>query len=248
MHERRDGLREGLARGLSQACVYCLEAQKTVLQIHGRMQSVPTKKFFDMMTKGMLTSATTSGIVFGSYFTVYHTIGANQVWAGPISAFTTSFIKIPISNSMRLLQAGLAKNVFDAGHKIVRAHRVRGLYRGYSASLLEDMIEFDLRTRMYNNIRGRLQGKDAHPQFGMVMGGLVGMAVAWLTTPFDTIRAHMAVEATKAKKTHNVLRTAQNLWKSGGIPALYRGAMIRALSNAVKSALFYMFFESLTLV
>lgn len=250
MHDRKDGLREGIARGLSQACVYCFEAQKTILQVYGKIPNVPAKKLFEMMTKGMVESAATSTIVFGSYFTVYHSIGSQNLWAGPVSAFATSFIKIPISNSMRLMQAGLADNVVDAGRKIVRAKKVRGLYGGYATSLCEDIIEFDLRTRMYNGIRNKISsaGDPLPPQIGMFVGAMVGMFAAWVTTPFDTIRAHIAVDAASKGKKRCVLRTTQVLWKQGGVPALYRGATIRALSNAIKSALFYMFFETLSLM
>lgn len=253
MHDRKDGLREGIARGLSQACVYCFEAQKTLLQVYGKVPNVPAKALLETMTKGMLQSATTSSIVFGSYFTVYHSVGAQNVWAGPVSAFATSFIKIPISNSMRLMQAGLASNVLDAGRKIVKAKKVPGLYSGYATSLAEDIIEFDLRTRMYDAIRGKVAestksgGKNAiHPQLGMVLGGVVGMIAAWVTTPFDTVRAHIAIDASKKGNKRCIVSTSRQLWKQGGVPAFYRGATIRAVSNAVKSALFYMFFETLS--
>lgn len=247
MHDRKDGLREGVARGLSQACVYCFEAQKTILQVYGKIPNVPAKKLFEMMTKGMVESAATSSVVFGSYFTVYHSIGSQNIWAGPVSAFATSFIKIPISNSMRLLQAGLADNVLDAGRKIVRAKKVRGLYGGYATSLCEDIIEFDLRTRMYNAVRGKVATKDqTNPQLGMLIGGMVGMIAAWVTTPFDTIRAHIAVDAASKGKKRCIISTSRHLWNQGGVPAFYRGATIRAVSNAIKSALFYMFFEALS--
>lgn len=246
MHERKDGLREGIARGLSQACVYCFEAHKTVVQLYGKVPNVPAKHMVEMLAKGMVQSASTSTIVFGSYFTVYHSIGAQNIWAGPCSAFATSFIKIPISNSMRLMQAGLAENVLDAGKKIVRAKRVRGLYSGYMASLAEDMIEFDLRARMYSTLRGKLTTDGViHPQAGMLLGGLVGMLAAWITTPFDTVRAHIAVDAASQGRKRSIVRTTQKLWTQGGVPAFYRGAVIRAFSNAIKSALFYMFFETL---
>lgn len=252
MHERKDGLREGIARGLSQACVYCFEAHKTALQLYGRVPNAPAKQVLEMLAKGMVQSASTSTIVFGSYFTVYHTIGAQNIWAGPCSAFVTSFIKIPISNSMRLMQAGLANSVLDAGRKIVRAKKVRGLYSGYGASLLEDIIEFDMRARMYSMLRNKItnngNSKDTvHPQLGMLLGGFVGMMAAWVTTPFDTVRAHIAVDAASKGRKRCVLRTTQALWSQGGVPAFYRGATIRALSNAIKSALFYMFFESLNI-
>ncbi len=246
MQERRHGgMREGLARGLSAACLYGLEAHKTMLQVHGR--GLSGANMLEMMVKGMFTSAITSSVVFGSYFSVYHSIGPANFWAGPVSAVATSVIKIPLSNTIRLMQAGLAKNVVDAGRKIVQARRVRGLYNGYTASVAEDIIEFDLRTRMYSGIRSRVPDQ-ANPWTGLSIGAVVGMFAAWITTPFDTIRAHMAIEAAGLAKRRSVMKTAAHLYKTGGVSALYRGATIRAMSNAMKHALFFMFYESITIV
>lgn len=252
MHDRKNGLREGVARALSQALVYGMEAQKTMIQVYGKggASAAVAVRVMDGLAKGMLTSAATSGIVFGSYFTVYNSIGASNLWAGPVSAFTSSVIKIPISNSMRLMQAGLARNVVDAGRKIVRAQRVRGLYSGYGASLAEDIIEFDLRTRMYTALRpkGKGEGAGANAGMGLGLGAAVGMFAAWITTPFDTVRAHMALEAAGVAKKRSITATAMQLYRDGGVPALYRGAGMRAMSNAIKSGLFYMFCEALTFV
>lgn len=248
MQERKNGLREGIARGLSQACVFCFEAQKTMLQVHGRVDSMSLRGVVDMMSKGVVTSAITSGIVFSGYFTVYHSIGTQNIWAGPVSAFTTSFLKIPISNSMRLIQAGMASNILDAGRRIVRARRIGGLYHGYGASLAEDVIEFDLRTRLYRSMRERVPEERKDSYIGLGLGAIAGSSTAWLTTPFDTIRAHMAVDAAKTCTKRSMLATAAYLYRNGGFPMLYRGATLRATSNAVKSALFYMFFETLTMI
>jgi hypothetical protein len=248
MHERKNGLQEGIARGLSQACVYCIEAHKTVIQVYGKAPKIPAKQFISQLGRGMIESATTSTLIFGSYFTVYHSIGSHNLLAGPVSAFTTSFIKIPISNSMRLTQAGMARNVLDAGSKIIKAKSIKGLYGGYVASLAEDIIEFDLRTRMYNGIKQHIANQKRYlntSQLGIFLGGMVGMFAACVTTPFDTVRAHIAIDAAKMGSKKCVLTTTKLLWKQGGIPAFYRGMSIRALSSAIKSSLFYMFFETL---
>jgi hypothetical protein len=244
MHERKDGLREGVARGLSQACVYCLEAQKTLLQVYGKIPVMEPAKLLHMTTKGMLESVLTSGIVFGTYFSVYNGIGMTNPLAGPLATFTTSVIKIPISNSMRLLQAGMAPSLIGATSKILKAQRMRGLYSGYGVSILEDLIEMDMRIRLYNEMKKRVPD-GSNPAVGVGLGAISGMLASWVTTPFDTIRAHMAIAASTHKKNQSAWRTTCRLYRKTGIKGMYCGSHMRALSNGMKCALFFMFFEML---
>ena len=246
MHDRKDGLREGIARGMSQACVYCYEAQKTMLQVYGTVPKMPPVQFIQVMSRGLVESVITSGVVFGSYFSVYNHMGMANPFAGPIATLATSIIKTPISNSMRILQAGLAPNLVQATTKIIKAKSVGGLYSGYRTSIVEDMIEIDLRVRTYKILRETLATHtNVSPSLALGIGALSGMVTAWITTPFDTIRAHMAVDATSQTKNIGPIAQATKLIKKGGVRQLYNGATIRAVSNGVKSALFYMFFEML---
>lgn len=246
VHDRKDGLREGIARGMSQACVYCYEAQKTMLQVYGKVPKMPPVQFIQVMSRGLAESVLTSGIVFGSYFSVYNHIGMTNPFAGPIATLATSVIKTPISNSMRILQAGLAPNLIQATKKIIKAKSVGGLYSGYRTSILEDMIEIDMRVRTYKFLRDTLSNHtNVSPSLALGIGALSGMVTAWVTTPFDTVRAHMAVDATTKTKNKGPIVQAAKLIKKGGVRQLYNGAMVRAVANGVKNALFYMFFEML---
>lgn len=248
MEDRKHGVHEGIARGLSQACVYSLEAQKTLLQVYGKIPNVPPHKMFEMLTRGMLQSVFTSGTVFTCYFSVYNQVGIHNPFAGSIATFSTSLIKTPIANGMRLIQAGVASHLPDAWRKIVATKKglnVRSLYSGYGTSMLEDVIEMDMRVRMYQALRQTVS-KDAtiNPVLGLGLGAVTGMFTSWITTPFDTLKANMILETTQQNQIC-VWRTTKKVWKQGGIRALYRGGTVRAISNGIKSALFYLFLEFL---
>lgn len=241
MDKKENGLREGMARALTQACIYGMEAKKTLLQVHGKIPKFPPKVIFQRWTNGMLTSTVTSGIVFGTYFSVYNPI-QHHWYAGTAAALTTSIIKIPISNGMRLMQSGCVNNIFAAGRKIITAHTWKGLYTGYGLSLLEDIIELDLRARIYRAIR---KEKDFDMKIGIYGGAVSGSVAACITTPFDTLRAHMAVNASKQRIMLNTMQLTRKIVKDHGVAGLYRGAGMRMLSNAVKGALFYSIYEML---
>lgn len=232
--KRADGLREGIARGISQACVFCIEAGKSAQQIGSqnvlmsRWQKDPIR-----LVRTMAESAMSSGVVFGTYFTVYNHIGMANPLAGPIASIFTSFIKIPIGNAMRCVHVGLSPCLVSGTKRIVKLQGVRrGLYSGYGLSLIEDMIENDMRTRLYVYIKERAPDNVA---YCVGCGALAGMIASFVTTPFDTVRANMILCQKKATDAFLDL----------GFMGLYKGAGHRVVSNGMKYALFFMTFEML---
>lgn len=234
------GLREGIARSVSQACIYGLEARKTLLQVYGK---IPAKGVPGQWLPGMITSSVTSGLVFGAYFSVYNRLHAHW-FAGTVAAFSTSLVKIPISNGMRLMQTGAAPHLFAATRKIVAAKSWRGLYTGYRLSLMEDIIEMDLRARLYKALR--TDTKENGQVWRGFSGGAISSSIAsGITTPFDTLRSHMAIHASNRGKCVKIIPTMRTIIQKHGIMGLYHGATLRVASNAIKGALFFSLYEML---
>jgi hypothetical protein len=238
-NKQSDGLKEGIARALSQAFTYGIDLQKTFLQVHGK--SLNITNFLQVIQKGMIQSSLTSGIVYSSYFSVYNAMYPHPL-ASPIAALSSSVLKTPISNSMRVMQSNMNIDSFlHAGSKIHKKHGIGGLYSGYGISLAEDIIEMDLRIRFYEAVSSLLEPYiPPGPHRGLLIGALSGAAAAAATTPFDTLRAHLAVQATKSTRV-SALQTTHKLVKTSGPKALFRGYEYRALGTGIKMALFYMF-------
>jgi hypothetical protein len=241
--ECSNGLLEGISRGASQACVYILEFQKTQLQVYGRLPSFTAAEWLHNISKGVVSSAITAGIVYATYFSVYNSI-ADKVIGGIMATVATSVIKIPIANSMRVLQSGNLPHVFSAAGSILKAQGMRGLYSGYGLSLIDDYIDMECRLRIYKHLRSLVPEGNMNQQMGLIMGAISGSIAAAITTPFDTIRCHMAVSSTHAIQRSS-LRTIHGMYIVGGLPIFLRGLGYRASSNAVRTALFYMFYEVL---
>lgn len=247
MTKRTDGVLEGVARSISQAAVFLLDTQKTRKQVYGCLASAPPISWGQFIRNGMLTSVSTSGLVFGTYYSIYNGIGADQWHAGPCAALATSLLKIPISNSMRFMQSGYARGPISAARTLYQTKKWKGLYSGYGVSFLEDLVELDTRTRVYQQLRKHFCGLAIDEQraiksaVGASLGAVSGAMTAWITTPFDTVRSHMAV----AKGGENGLRVAQSIIRDRGIQGLYAGAVLRASSSAIKSSLFFLCLETL---
>jgi len=239
---RGGGLKEGVARALSQACTYGMDLQKSFLQVHGKTLNLQT--FFQVLYKGMVQSSLTSGVVYASYFSVYNALQPHPA-AGVVAAVTNAIIKIPISNSMRVMQTNPSiNNVFKAGRKIHRNHGVRGLYTGLGMSLSEDIIEWDLRIRLHAACSQAMEPfLPSGPQRGLVAGAISGATAAALTTPFDTMRAIMAAQSATTRDHRSALQTLHGVVHSYGPQALFRGYELRAVATGIKMALFYMFME-----
>jgi len=238
-----EGLVEGMSRGASQACVYILELQKTQLQVHGRLPRYTGAEWLQHIYKGVVSSAITAGMVYGTYFSIYNSM-TDKVLGGMLATVATSVIKIPIANSMRVLQSGNLPHVFSAGHTIVKAQGLRGLYSGYGLSLIDDYIDMECRIRIYQYLRSLVPDDKMNHPLGLGMGAISGCVAAGITTPFDTIRCNMAISSTNIVKK-NCFGTIQGMYQLGGLPIFLRGIGYRTSSNAVRSALFFMFYELL---
>lgn len=237
------GLLEGVSRAASQVCVYALEFQKTQLQVHGHIPRLTPAEWMQHMSRGMLSSALTAGMVYGTYFSVYNTI-TDKLVAGMAATVATSLIKIPISNSMRVLQSGNYPHVLSSGRAILRAQGFPGIYKGYVLSLVDDYLDMECRIRVYTYLRALVPEGQMNHHTGLVMGAITGSIAAAITTPFDTVRCHMAVSSTHKSGT-GLLKTISHMYQMGGPPVFVRGIGYRASSNALRTALFCMFYEML---
>ena len=244
--ESKGGLHEGVARALSQACVYPIETRKTLLQVYGNVSHIRTP--FTKWLSGLSTSCLTSGIVFCTYFTIYNNMVPSP-FATSTAAFVTSFLKLPLGNSMRLMQCGTSNNIIHAGKKLCKKDGIGGLYSGYSLCLIEDAIDMDLRLRLYNTFISAHSKKKQplSPVILTVYGATAGAISCAITTPFDTIRARMCFNIAKncTALDRNAVHIGKMILFQEGLRGFWKGASLRLTSNAVKSGLFFCFLNIL---
>jgi hypothetical protein len=251
------GWQEGVARGVSQALTYAIEIQKTVEQVYGRGPQWTPGQWASNVGRGIWQSSLTAGFVYHAYFTIYNALYPSP-WAGAVAAFATSLVKVPIGNCMRVLQATSAPTILHIGANIVRKRGPAALYSGYALSLIEDIIEMDVRMRIYYALMGPptdMQGQEkasaaASPVTGVMVGTLAGSVAAAITTPFDTMRSQLAFMNNNGQRMANgkymtSVQVLGHICKKNGPWALYRGAHLRATSIGLKAALYFACLEGL---
>jgi hypothetical protein len=244
------GWQEGVARGVSQALTYAIEIQKTVEQVYGRGPQWTPGQWASNVGRGIWQSSLTAGFVYHAYFTIYNALYPSP-WAGAVAAFATSVVKVPIGNCMRVLQATAAPTIVHIGINMVRKRGPAALYSGYFLSLVEDVIEMDVRMRIYyalvgppSDAGGTASHATASPITGVMIGTLAGSVAAAITTPFDTMRSQLAFMNNSGQRMTSV-QVLGHICKKNGPLALYRGAHLRATSIGLKAALYFACLEGL---
>ena len=233
------GVHEGIAKGISQGLVFGIESHKTLYQVHGFIPKLPTKQIICRWTSGLLSSCSLAGLVFFSYYSIYNRVILSQFasFAGPISSFVTSSFKIPASNGMRMLLCGKVSNVIDGCKHLYRSNKLRGLYSGYRVSLFEDIIEMDMRNRIYKRFSSKNKNKNV--VYNTIVGTVAGSFASGITTPFDTLRLHMSL----TPSVRNPMEVCNSIIEKNGVFALYRGVRMRVASNAIKHITFFLILE-----
>lgn len=223
-----NGIKEGISRCLSQMTTYPFESHKIKLQVHG--YSCQKISF-----NGIYQSSITSGIIFSLYYSIYNNLQGNPL-ASTIASIVTSFIKIPVGNCMRLLQLNNEKtNIIKCAKLLILSKGVKGLYSGYTLSILEDIIEHNIRNSIYDF--GKVLIQD--PFANMIIGCFAGSFSAGITTPFDTMKSKLIYDKNKI----NVIQMIYHIHKSSGLKSFYTGCNIRTLSNATRYGMYYLFLE-----
>lgn len=234
------GAREGLAKSLSNALAYGVDSRKTLYQFHGFIPKLPKDVLMKRWINGITTSSFTAGFVYYLYYSIYNRLILTP-YAGPLSALATSFIKLPISNSIKIMQLARVDNLIE-GVKYLRKSKT--LYSGYALSLIEDTIELDIKNRLYNTFK-----TNNSIFYNIVVGTCSSSVASAFTTPFDNVRLQMCtggiggiggIGGTNEKP----LTIFKNLVKTN---SMYKGTKFRVLSNMTKNMSFFFIFEFIKL-
>jgi hypothetical protein len=227
------GVLEGIAKGLSNALSYGVDSRKTLYQLHGFVPKLSRGKLH-----GLTSSCICIGLIYFGYFSVYNRMlqTSYSMFSGQVAALATSSVRLPIYNGIRMMQSGKASSIYQGCMQLYKSSvpfRMGNMYKGYVVSLMEDMIEMDVKNRLYNKFRNDRK----HVSYNVAVGTVSSASAAYITTPFDNIKLQMCV-ANKDKSSWKVIQ--QN-----GLQALIRGSRMRVTSNVIKNSSFFLILEVL---
>jgi len=225
---RNLGLREGIAKGLSNVFAYGTDSRKTLYQLHGFVPVLPKAVLIKRWTSGLSSSCLCIGFIYGLYFSIYNSLLSTPL-AGPLSALAISTIKLPIYNGIKVMQSGCSDSIVGG---IKYLSKSSNIYNGYFLSLCEDTIELDLKNRLYNGF------KHDNKIYNICIGTLSSVFASDVTTPFDNVRLHMCVNNKLPLTIVKELISTRSL---------YKGVCLRMKSNVTKNIGFFVLFELLSI-
>ena len=153
--------------------------------------------------------------------------------AGATAGFIESLIITPFELVKTNLQTTNTKNPINSTINIYRHNGIRGLYRGFSTTVLRQSINQASNFTIYNEIRKKIIKEDEKPNLLKVMGAgfISGSIGPILNNPFDVIKTRY-MNPKYNDKYKSIISTVHNIIKKEGIRKLYSGLGLRLVRVA----------------
>lgn len=166
-------------------------------------------------------------------------------------AAASALIRVPGDVLKHNVQAFHYPNIVECARDICSRKGVRGLYKGFGATLVRDVPELVIEFTTYEMLASWFQ--DARARWGdkvpdlphsmkhLVLGGAAGAVSAVLTTPLDVVKTSLQVGG--ADK--GIVATAMSVWQERGVVGFTAGMGPRVAQTTVLAALFFCLYEKL---
>jgi len=247
------------ARACSQSTIHPIDTIKVRMQSGSLTQGGSLLSTTKSLYRGVGGAAGGAGIAIGAYYAFYGAslrflrdrgvpIGSAAFAAGAAGAIGSSVVKVPLAVCIRSVQAGVYPHFFAAMRDITKAAGLRGLYTGYVPTVLEDVPDMAVKFMAYELLRAThmtLSGRgpeESDAIADLVIGGGAGAIAAAVTTPFDVVKTRMMCAAAE---TPSIRRSVAQVMQTSGVRGFFSGVGPRAISSAINSAFFFMFFEAI---
>lgn len=171
-----------------------------------------------------------------------HASSLSHMLAASAGALVSALVRVPGDTLKHRVQAYFYPNCWDAARTIVAAEGVRGLYKGFGATLIRDVPEIAIQFTAYEAMRRfvvKHRGQEKLPTYEhLVLGGIAGSLAASCTMPLDYIKT--VVQCGRPDPLHKLVATTI---AAEGVGGLFKGMGQRVLMTTIMSAAFFGLFE-----
>mmetsp|Transcript_57536 Transcript_57536/g.130369 ORF Transcript_57536/g.130369 Transcript_57536/m.130369 type:complete len:305 (-) Transcript_57536:238-1152(-) len=137
---------------------------------------------------------------------------------------------------------------YDALRTIVRTEGLKGIYRGYFATLASFGPFSALYFGFYEHFKRSVQGqqeRELGPAITLGCASFSGALAAWVTSPLDMAKLRMQVERGKKNSKGNkgppkyttMAKSLKHILRSEGVAGLWRGSVARMVFTAPNTAI-----------
>ncbi|GAB5353835.1 hypothetical protein AAMO2058_000068200 [Amorphochlora amoebiformis] len=254
------------AGGVAGVCVdsilFPLDTIKTRLQAR---QGFRAAGGFNGVYRGLgaaiLGSAPIASLFFGAYEATKHGLeqrmgvpkgeggwGVHMI-AGMVGETFACVMVVPTENVKQKVQAGMHKSTVESLRTIIRAEGPKGLYRGYSTTVLREVpfsiIQYPIWEGLKHQVREARGGcAPASWESGMC-GAVAGAIAATLTTPLDVAKTRLMLRSTDryGRQYAGTFDTIARIVQQDGVRALFSGVAPRIQFNVLGGLVFFSAYE-----
>lgn len=257
----------GAAAGAAVSCsMYPLNTLKTRL-MSGSAALTGDASIFRHLWRGsrfdMVAQATATAVFFSAYSQLQQRLdhtpasgdsrvsGWNTMLAGMGGAMAASLVAVPAEVVRSHVQTCKYPTTQAAMRGILQSKGMRGLYRGYTASLARDLPFDTMQITIFEVLRcayaSATRRSTSHLSaqetagLGFMSGGITGV----VTTPIDVVRTHMMLSGGTTSPLSFGTATV-NTVRSKGLRGLFRGGAMRSLEIALGGAVFFSVLQAAT--
>lgn len=264
-----DGLKSGLASGMSAACVKTLlqpvDAVKTMQQYYqstGTALSVVEAcreiwklggigKFYAGLGVTVIGALPGVSLYFGVYQYCKKKLRAtawgerNPLVAVAVSAAignsVASFSRVPYEVLKQKLQTGVYDTTWEALVAAAKSPMAMLFPKGGIAiQMLRDVPYAVATLLVYEILQGAFTGTAKERDF--VLGGLAGGFGSWVTNPMDVVKTRL--QTNSDFYGGSLVTCAREVWAEGGAAAFLRGSVPRLVHKVPANAFFFLFYET----
>lgn len=133
----------------------------------------------------------------------------------------------------------------DAGQKIYQKHGLRGIWKGWTATMIRDVSFYGLYFTFYEILCKSMKGDNekASPLIGFLAGGTTG-CISWLLIfPTDSFKSISQTDNLENRKFKNYRDKLVRVVKEKGFNKLYSGLGVCLLRAFPVNAITFAFYE-----
>jgi len=266
-HRHQTTVSEALfAGGIAGICVdtvlFPLDTLKTRLQSsQGFQKAGGFKGVYRGIGAAVIGSAPIASLFFGAYeftkHTLEHRMGVAEgeggwvvpMVAGIVGETVACFMVVPTENIKQKVQAGLHPTAIKSLLSILEEEGPRGLYRGYSATVLREVPFSIIQYPIWEALKHQLIISRNDCSLASWESGLCGAAAgaiaATLTTPLDVAKTRLMLRSSDRMGVQysGTFETMRSILRQDGVLALFSGLGPRVHFNVLGGLVFFSAYE-----
>ena len=232
----------GIMAGITEAIIMqpldTIKVLKQSNQFNGINHTIRTNGFLSLY-KGLTPFVTQMGLKYTLRFGAFEFLRGkdNNKFRNFIAGGSAGFIESVFITPFELIKTNLqttdSKNPVKSIKNIYNKNGIKGLYRGFSTTVLRQSINQATNFTVYNEIRKRIIKNDEKPNLFKIMGAgfISGSLGPILNNPFDLIKTRY-MNPKYNSKYNNILDTCKDIIKKEGFGKLYSGLGLRLVRVA----------------